>query len=116
MEAVVGCNYLYRRGGTYWFRRRVPDDVLDTLGRSAWRESLHTKDFEQAKQAARRRGVETDRLIATARAKLTGQASTPLDASAAQAMAATWLEAVLADEEDSGRLIVRAEGDVRNVR
>jgi hypothetical protein len=82
MEAVAGCNYLYRRGGTYWFRRRVPDDVLDTLGRSAWRESLHTKDFEQAKQAARRRGVETDRLIA------------------AQAMAATWLEAVLADEED----------------
>ncbi|WP_242077101.1 site-specific integrase [Brevundimonas diminuta] len=100
MEAVVGCNYLYRRGGIYWFRRRVPDDVLETLGRSAWRESLHTKDFEQAKQAARRRGVETDRLIATARAKLTGQASTPLDVSTAQAMAATWLEAVLADEED----------------
>ena len=53
MEAVVGCNYLYRRGGTYWFRRRVPDDVQEPLGTPQWCESLRTRDFETAKRTGR---------------------------------------------------------------
>lgn len=101
MEAVVGCNYLYRRGGTYWFRRRVPDDVQEPLGTPQWRESLRTKDFETAKRAARRKGVETDGLIATARARLAGKASPPLDPARAAAMADAWLAEVLDSEQDT---------------
>lgn len=101
MEAVVGCNYLYRRGGTYWFRRRVPADVQEPLGTPEWRESLHTKDFETAKRAARRKGVETDGLIATARARLAGKPSPPLDPARAAAVADAWLAEVLDSEQDT---------------
>jgi len=101
MEAVVGCNYLYRRGGTYWFRRRVPDDVQAAIGTPQWRESLRTKDFETAKRAVRRKGVETDGLISTARARLAGKASPPLDTAKAYALAESWLSEVLDSEQDT---------------
>ncbi|WP_333610975.1 DUF6538 domain-containing protein [Brevundimonas bullata] len=101
MEAVVGCNYLYRRGGTYWFRRRVPDDVQAAIGTPQWRESLRTKDFETAKRAVRRKGVETDGLISTARARLAGKASPPLDPAQAYALAESWLSEVLDSEQDT---------------
>ena len=48
MEAVPGCNHLYRRGAVYWFRRRVPKDVAKALGETQWRISLGTKDFDEA--------------------------------------------------------------------
>lgn len=87
MEAVHGCAHLYRRGAVYQFRPRVPEDVSGHLGITQWRESLHTRDFEEAKRLARERGVCTDALIVNARARATGKASLPLNKAEAARMA-----------------------------
>ncbi len=67
---------LAKRGATYYFRRAVPEPLrpyfLTASGapRTEFMESLGTKDYAQAKERARLRGVEVDALLREARAKL----------------------------------------------
>ena len=84
---------LPKRGSTYYFRRVVPEVLrpyfLTASGkpRTEFMESLGTKNFEQAKELDRLRGVEIDALFREARAKLL--AGAPVEATArAKAVAA----------------------------
>jgi hypothetical protein len=70
------CTHLNRTGATYYFRRKVPDDLqgfFHTSGgkpRTEWKRSLGTKDREEAKRLLRPHVIETDSLIDEARAAL----------------------------------------------
>lgn len=99
MEAVPGCNHLYRRGAVYWFRRRVPKDVAQALGETQWRISLGTKDFDEAKRLARLRSVSTDQQVAAVRARNAGKVSPPLSKPEAERLAQGWLADVLEWDE-----------------
>lgn len=44
MERVTGYTNLYRRGAIYYFRARVPLDVVDSYGKTEEKFSLKTKD------------------------------------------------------------------------
>ncbi|MBB4798615.1 integrase [Brevundimonas bullata] len=99
MEAVPGCNHLYRRGAVYWFRRRVPGDVAKSLGTSQWRLSLGTKDFDEAKRLARLRSVSTDQQITVVRARNMGKVSPPLSKQEAEKLAQSWIADVLEWDE-----------------
>ncbi|MFK0299976.1 DUF6538 domain-containing protein [Brevundimonas sp. NPDC090276] len=99
MEAVPGCNHLYRRGAVYWFRRRVPKDVAQALGETQWRISLGTKDFDEAKRRARLRSVSTDQQVAAVRARNAGRVSPPLSKPEAERLAQGWLTDVLEWDE-----------------
>ena len=54
------CENVYRRGGVYWFRRRV--SLGDHAGGAYMRVSLRVRDPNRARQLARRVGAEADRL------------------------------------------------------
>lgn len=55
--------FLAKRGNTYQFSRRVPDDVRPALGINHWRWSLKTDSFTEAEIACRKGGVLTDSII-----------------------------------------------------
>ncbi|WP_426044184.1 DUF6538 domain-containing protein [Caulobacter sp. DWR3-1-2] len=76
-----------RRGAVYWFRRRVPDDIVKIVGKAFWNESLGIKDIREAGRLARVRGVQTDQEIADARRRLAGETAPPLSVPEAQALA-----------------------------
>jgi len=99
MEAVPGCNHLYRREAVYWFRRRVPQDVAGTIGTTQWRISLRTKDFETAKRLAREKAVSTDRQISVARARNAGKVSPTLSKADADRLARGWMAEILEWDE-----------------
>lgn len=99
MEAVPGCNHLYRREAVYWFRRRVPKDVARAIGTSQWRLSLKTKIFEEAKRLAREKSVSTDREIAAARARNAGKVSPPLSKADAERISRAWMNDILEWDE-----------------
>lgn len=55
--------FLAKRGNTYQFSRRVPDDVRPALGMNHWRWSLKTDGLTEAEIACRRHAVETEEII-----------------------------------------------------
>lgn len=57
------CNYLLRRGSTYYFRRVIPKHLQAFLKRSEWTFSLGTKDPLEGKKLAQLEGVRTNRII-----------------------------------------------------
>lgn len=67
------CTHLNRTGATYYFRRKVPDDLAGFFQtdsgkpRTEWKRSLGTKDREEAKRFLRPHVIETDALIDEAR-------------------------------------------------
>lgn len=44
--------YLYRRGRTWQFRRRIPSALVSALGRVAFSRSLHTNSLREARRRA----------------------------------------------------------------
>lgn len=61
---------LIRRGSTYSFRRRVPSDLVEALGRKEVVIALHTSNHRVAAEAARIETVRLDRLWKTQREAL----------------------------------------------
>ena len=67
------CTYLNKTGGTYHFRRMVPEDLIGHFRtasgnpRLEWKRSLGTKDRGEAKRLLRPHSTETDALIDDAR-------------------------------------------------
>jgi len=55
--------FLAKRGNTYQFSRRVPDDVRPTLGINHWRWSLRTDSLTEAEITCRKDSVQTDEII-----------------------------------------------------
>lgn len=101
MQAVPGYSHLYRRGAVYWLRLRVPTDLESYLPFAEWKQTLRTKDLEEAKRLLRARLVEIDHEIATARAKASVRPSPPLTKPEAQRIARGQLVEWLAADEDA---------------
>jgi len=51
-EAVARDRYLYRRGSTFYVRRRVPKELVPVLGREHVAKSLRTADYREANRRA----------------------------------------------------------------
>ncbi len=100
MSAVPRCSHIHRRGAVYHYRRRVPEGLVEAVGRAVWRESLGTKDLEEAKRLARLRDVAADQEIDKARARLGSRASAPLTAEDVRRIAHNELAHWLADDEE----------------
>lgn len=58
------------RGGRWWYRRRVPTELVEVLGFSEYRESLHTSDIEEARVRASLRDAQVTAELQAARAAL----------------------------------------------
>lgn len=77
------CTHLHKRSnGVYYFRRRVPLDLVEFFGKDEFNESLGTKDRRAAVAACRKRSVLTDALFDKARGQMLEEAVTPGPASA----------------------------------
>lgn len=59
--------YLIKRKRIYQFERPVPRDVQQIIGKKLWRTSLRTDSKTEAEIKCRRKTVETDELIQSAR-------------------------------------------------
>jgi len=61
----IAVNYLFERNGRLYFRRKVPDHLKDTLGKTEWKTSLKLKAGQEveAAQLVRQLTRETDRSI-----------------------------------------------------
>lgn len=57
---MTGHTNLYRRGATYYFRARVPKDIVDTYGKDEEKFSLKTKDKAVAVKAVRLKSAEVE--------------------------------------------------------
>ncbi len=55
--------YLVKVGSTFHYRRRVPDDIRELLGKDWWKQSLKTSSERQAEENARPLAVKHDRII-----------------------------------------------------
>lgn len=68
-----------RKGSTaYWFRRRVPDQLISIVGRGEFMESLRTRDVTEARTKAAFRNAEIEALFSQARLAHQRQAGTIL--------------------------------------
>lgn len=76
-------SYLTQRGSVYYFRRVVPDDLKQILGRQEIMKSLRTKDRETAKRLVPIEIIASDALFDDAR-KAAAPAKPPVVKSAAQ--------------------------------
>lgn len=76
-----GATYLFRRGSVYYYRRRVPDDLLGQFnGKQFIVFSLRTKEKSVAAALCRERAVEFDALIARAKLDASSMISLSLEA------------------------------------
>ena len=55
--------HFIRRGGTYWFRRRVPKGLIARLGQAEIHRSLHTSSRSVASGRAMRAWLATEQVL-----------------------------------------------------
>lgn len=60
---------LKRNNGTYYYRQRVPKDLLEIVERREIKKSLRTKDLAEAKRKCKVVAVEVDNILEEARRK-----------------------------------------------
>lgn len=60
--------YLHTVSGVYYFRRRVPKDLRELVGKEFFKDTLETRDLFEAKIRLRRAASENDALIEKLRA------------------------------------------------
>src|ERR1700732_3173045 len=58
MKTVSGNNHLSRRKGVYYYRRRVPAQLIKPIGSKVIQFSLGTTSLTQAKQLRTAKGLE----------------------------------------------------------
>ena len=77
-HAVPGHTRLFRReGGTYYLRAKVPLPLRSIVGKTEIRRSLNTKTLKEALPRVKVESLKTDRLFASAEAKIAGTKPTP---------------------------------------
>src|SRR5882724_6229516 len=93
---MTAMTYLWRHpsSGIYWFRRGVPAELRQTIGKREVKKSLTTTDVREAKRRGMEVAAEVDRLFETARNGI------DLSAANAEAMARAWKEKALAESAD----------------
>lgn len=76
----IAVNGLQLRNRTYHFRRAVPPDLIEAVGKREWKQSLELKDHQQVAAAARADALwrTTDRLIEKLRRR-PSENKTPLE-------------------------------------
>jgi hypothetical protein len=62
--------YVIERGGWYYFRRRIPAELIAIIGKEEFKEALGTTDLAEAKLLAERKTVETSDIIEIARRRV----------------------------------------------
>jgi hypothetical protein len=60
MKTVSGNNHLSRRKGIYYYRRRVPAQLIKPIGSKAIQFSLGTTSFKEAKKLRTAKDLEWD--------------------------------------------------------
>lgn len=101
---MAKCPGVYRRGESsfWWFRRRVPQDLLTHYHpRKELAHSLETTDYRTACQKARLEYVRLDQEFAEARRKLTAKPLETLPKVEVQRIAALIRHDMLAEDEDT---------------
>ena len=68
-------NLQRRKGGVYYFRRAVPEDIQKALGKREIVRSLGTKELPEAKRRAKQFGLEIDQEFDQARSRSTAELS-----------------------------------------
>ena len=63
MKEVGARHYLTSRKGVWYYRRRVPENLIDAIGRAYWQESLQTRDLKEAQRRRTVKDLEVDALI-----------------------------------------------------
>ncbi len=71
MKDVSKPQGLSRRGNVWQYRRRVPLDLVECLGKSQLKESLHTQDLSEAKVLRNRVAAKFDAMFEAARQNFT---------------------------------------------
>jgi len=100
---VAAMTYLLRhpKSGVYYFRRTVPDDLRETIGKTAIKESLGTKDVREAKRRAHPVAARVDADFAKARAMLGAPVLSHLSDAEIERLSAMHLHDLLADDEET---------------
>jgi len=70
MEEVSGHTNLFRRGAVYYFRARVPLDIVESYEKTEEKFSLKTKDYKEAVTKVRLEAVRVEKLFASHRLKM----------------------------------------------
>ena len=70
LEAVARDQYLYRRQGRYYVRRRVPKELVEQAGKDQIVKSLFTSDYRQATGLALKAAAEIERQFDEMRGKI----------------------------------------------
>ena len=63
MKDMTLSTNISRRSAVYYFRRRIPDDVIEAFGKKEFKVSLRTKDPDEARKFASQKAVEFDALV-----------------------------------------------------
>ncbi|MGH1379227.1 MAG: DUF6538 domain-containing protein [Alphaproteobacteria bacterium] len=116
MEKVTGHTNLFRRGATYYFRSRVPKDILDTYGKDEEKFSLKTKDYKEAIKRARVESAKVEGKFATHRREIerdTRQALTSLTRNQLEHIHDVYY-AYLMEEDEATRLVGFYNGQMTN--
>ncbi len=77
MEDLSKYTNLQRRNGRYYFRVRVPLDLIDTIGKREIKKSLGTSELATAKTRLPIEQLKADELFHNARAKTQTNGTTP---------------------------------------
>lgn len=78
--------------GVYYFKRKVPADVVEAVGKSWFKKSLRTKDLSEAKRLIVPLIAESDELIRMARLRKCEEARLRLTRQDAAIIASRWYE------------------------
>lgn len=97
--------HVFNRNGTYYFRRRVPKDLLSLYPSSQIIFSLKTKDRREADRLARQESVRLDQEFHLKRTHLEAHSQGELSEADIEHICKLWIASVLEEDEE-----VRMEG------
>ncbi|WP_322972744.1 DUF6538 domain-containing protein [Vibrio ostreae] len=90
------------RTGVHFFRRGVPKELRDTIGKTEFKTSLRTKNLKDAKRLFPAYLEEAQKQIELAKLKVLGSSDIELNAIECAIIAERWYEHVKADLDATG--------------
>ena len=112
-RALMAQPFKHPQSGVYYFRRRVPDELRQALGRE-YKRSLKTRDASEAKGKHAAEWIRSEEAFSLARAQLNG--AQVLNAKDIQQLAARWFRNELDELEQSGKFrVALVPGDTVSV-
>lgn len=93
--------HLYPRNGTYYFRRRIPTDLLQHYHPKAeLNYSLKTKDRREAERLARLEAVKVDAEFQTVRRNLAATSIEVIPPEDVKKLSDAWIAHILEEDEE----------------